>query len=225
LKRSQRGDTEQEFAEFPPTHVLFSSTFDDDVDRLLGYRLKKEKLEDFPAEDIPDDIKVTGELSFESQSIFERARWAPDAFNQQSEAYYLLVLQVKNSAPYPPDDWRNFGGVDQAVAGLRPLGWGLLRGTADGYVLYGASSVHGGDTARIGQLDGQCRQDPNKRSFLSRIIPLWVHKLEFVWRQDVRQLWDLNKSGPDLEVQDVYRAGEMAEVSKNQDSAKGGATV
>lgn len=183
LRTSQNSKTE-EYAQFPTTHILFSSTFSDAVDRLFSEKIRTGEKTDSPH----NDIEVTSTLLSESHSILKRSCWLPNAFPEGKMIYYLLIFQVKNTAMFSPDDVRTFEKIDNRLENLEPVSWGILRGGADGYVLYRAENDGGRDRKYIGALNTSCNQSPTPDSFLSRTIPLLVHKLELVWSQKVPEL-------------------------------------
>lgn len=178
---------DKDFACLPITFVLFSSTFDENGDRLLGACLRNSKVEASEEEVTGfQDITVKCQLLPESHLIHKRAYWHSEA-RKVKALYYLYYFQIRNDAPYGADQVRNFRCVSTRVGSLAPVGWGLLRGGIDGYVLY-RHTGSAGDDAVVSEINKHVMvEKPITADFLSNTIPLRLQKLTLLVDQPTEE--------------------------------------
>jgi len=181
----------------PTSHILFTSAFDESVDDLVSLRIKKTKLSHIRR----SKIQIECTLVSESNLVFKKTCWQPNAIDTLSSSYfyYILIFQIKSNNICTPNEVWPFQFVEESVADLEPVSWGMLRGRADGYILYRAPKVNltamDGDKSRVEEMADLFKLDPaeERSPFLAWTIPLILHKLSFVWKQPVPELRSANE--------------------------------
>ena len=167
------------------THMILSSVFDENVDRLMSKCVSAHPFVKAPYKHNSRQLAVS--LRTESMRVFGHPCWIrPKTRSKQAKQLnsitWMIVFQVKGSLPIPPDSPDVFDVVGETdwPDDLYPVGWGLVMGQADGYVLlHRRSSVARpvNDDELVKEIEARCKKGEDAGCFLSQIIPLHVRKL------------------------------------------------
>lgn len=176
-------------------YLLFTSCFGENVDELLDRKIREEEI--IKQWNVNRDISANGYLLSESQVINKRAHWvASENETGHSDAcqYFYLDFQFKDSVG-AADNFIHYTYLKEGLLlenmNLELLACGMLKGKADGFIIFKVHSYENlTDNNIVEVIDKTCRKVPDE-SFFTRLLPLILHKISMKWMQNRKSLIDV----------------------------------